>query len=162
MALHCLVALDLSRDMKPGRYSDGGGLCLFVYRNGSRSWYFRYMLNGRLREMGLGSFNAVPLADARKRAAECRLLKSAGTDPIETRRRKREEAMLEEARALTFQQCGEAYIEAHRPSWRSTKHAAQWTSTLKAHAYPVFGGLSVQAVDTYSATIWMRTARQSG
>ncbi len=106
------------------------------------------MLNGRLREMGLGSFNAVTLGEARKRAAECRLLKSGGTDPIEARRRKRQEAKLEEARALTFQQCAESYIKAHQPSWRSAKHAAQWTSTLKAHAYPVFGSLSVQAVDT--------------
>ncbi len=113
MALHCLVALDLSRDMKPGRYSDGGGLCLVVYRNRSRSWVFRYMLNGRLREMGLGSFNAIPLAEARKRASDSCLLKSEGTDPIEARRRKRQEAKLEEARALTFQQCAETYIEPY-------------------------------------------------
>lgn len=98
--------------------------------------------------MGLGSLNDVPLAEARKRAADCRLLKSDGTDPIEARRNKRKEADLEAAKAITFRQCAEAYIEAHKSSWRSAKHAAQWPSTLKTYAYPVFGGLSVQDIDT--------------
>jgi integrase len=152
MALHCLVALDLSRDMKPGRYSDGGGLCLAVNRNGSRSWVFRYMLNRRQREMGLGSFHAVSLSEARKRAAECRLLKSAGTDPIEARHAKwraAEEAKLEAERAgITFRQCAEAYIEAYRHTWTNNKHAEQLTSSLKTYAYPSFGDTSVQTVDT--------------
>jgi integrase len=106
------------------------------------------MLHGRAREMGLGSLNDVSLAEARKRAAECRLLKSGTTDPIEARRSERKEAELAAARALTFKECAEAYIESHRPSWRSAKHAAQWTSTLETYAFPVFGNLSVQAVDT--------------
>ena len=49
---------------------------------------------------------------------------------------------------MTFEQCAEAYIEAHSPGWKNAKHAAQWPSTLQAYAYPVFGGLPVQAVDT--------------
>jgi integrase len=148
MPLHCLVAIDLSRELKPGRYFDGGGLFLQVYANGSRCWCFRYMLRGRAREMGLGSFNSVPLAEARKRAAEYRLLKSSGADPIEVRREKRQQATLKAAQVLTFKQCAESYIAAHRPSWRSLKHAGQWESTLETHAYPVFGNLPVQAVDT--------------
>ena len=148
MALHQLVPLNLSRDMKPGRYPDGGGLYLQVYKNGSRAWCFRYMLDGKAREMGLGSLNAVSLAEARKRASECRRLKCEGTDPIEARRSKRQQAKLEAARALTFQQCAEGYIKTHRPSWRSDKHAEQWPSTLAMYAYPIFGNLPVQTVDT--------------
>src|SRR5262245_37144743 len=41
---------------KPGYYGDGGGLYLQVSKEyGSRDWVFRFMLNGRVREMGLGS-----------------------------------------------------------------------------------------------------------
>ena len=151
-SLHRLKPLILSRELKPGRYGDGGGLGLLVYRNGSRSWYFRYMVRGRLREMGLGSFQAVPLPEARKMAAELRLLKCQGIDPIEARRskwREAEEAKAEAERAcITFRQCGEAYIEAYRPSWRNGKHAEQWTASLETYAYPVLGDTSVQAVDT--------------
>jgi integrase len=48
---------------------------------------------------------------------------------------------------MTFRQCAEAYIEAHRPSWKNAKHAAQWPSTLETYVYPVFGDSPVQAVD---------------
>ena len=135
MALHQLVPLNLSRELKPGRYPDGGGLFLQVFRNGSKSWCFRYMLNGKAREMGLGAFNAVSLAEARKRASACRLLKCEGFDPIESSRSKRQEAQLEAARTLTFRQCAEAYIELHKAGWKSSKHAKQWTSTLETYAY---------------------------
>jgi len=151
-SLHRLKPLILSREMKPGRYGDGGGLGLLVYRNGSRSWYFRYMVRGQLREMGLGSFHAVPLPEARKMAADFRLLKCQGIDPIEDRRSKwrvAEEAKAEAQRVgITFRQCAEAYIEAYRHSWSNDKHAAQWTSSLETYAYPALGDTSVQAVDT--------------
>ncbi len=143
-----LNALSVARIGTPGRHADGGGLYLQVCRGGGRSWVFRFMLHGYAREMGLGSLSDVSLAEARKRAAECRRLKSGEADPIEARRNGRRDAELEAARALTFKQCAEAYIEAHRPSWRNAKHAAQWTSSLETYAYPIFGSISVQAVDT--------------
>jgi integrase len=98
--------------------------------------------------MGLGSADAISLAEARKRAAECRRLKAEAIDPIEARRLERKEAEMEAARSITFKACAEAYMEAHRPSWRNDKHAAQWASTLATYAYPVFGNLPVQDVDT--------------
>lgn len=49
---------------------------------------------------------------------------------------------------MTFDQCAEAYITAHRPSWKNAKHADQWTNTLATYASPVFGQLPVAAIDT--------------
>ena len=43
-----------SRNKEPGYYLDGNGLYLQVSKTGSRSWIFRYTLNGKTREMGLG------------------------------------------------------------------------------------------------------------
>ena len=57
-------------------------------------------------------------------------------------------AKLESAKAITFDACAEAYVEANKSGWRNEKHAAQWTSTLRTYAYPVFGSLPVQSVDT--------------
>jgi Arm DNA-binding domain len=51
----------------------------------SKSWVFRYQVNGRTREMGLGSFNTFGLRDARDRATSCRKLLADGIDPIELR-----------------------------------------------------------------------------
>ncbi|HKF62592.1 MAG TPA: tyrosine-type recombinase/integrase [Dongiaceae bacterium] len=97
--------------------------------------------------MGLGPVADVSLAHARGLAGACRRQLQEGVDPIEARRAQRTAAQLEAANAITFQQCAEAYFAAHKPGWRSAKHARQWTSTLKAYAYPVFGALPVQQID---------------
>jgi integrase len=49
---------------------------------------------------------------------------------------------------MTFDECRDAYIAAHRAGWRNVKHAKQWTATLTAYVTPVFGHLSVAVIDT--------------
>lgn len=51
---------------KPGRYVDGQNLYLNISANGAKSWVFLYTLNGKPREMGLGSSLTFWVADARK------------------------------------------------------------------------------------------------
>jgi integrase len=57
-------------------------------------------------------------------------------------------ARLDAAKAMTFQQCADAYIAAHRAGWRNGKHAAQWNTTLATYAGRVMGTLPVQTIDT--------------
>ena len=132
-------------------WSDGGGLYLQCTSRTDgklrKSWIFRYASSGRERQMGLGSIEVVKLAEAREKAAECRRLHLAGVDPIEHRKAARMQAALDTAKALTFDECRDAYIKAHTAGWRNLKHRQQWQSTLKTHCSPVFGKVSVQAID---------------
>lgn len=98
--------------------------------------------------MGLGSEREISLKEARKRAAACRLLLGDGIDPIEARNAKRAGEALDKAKSITFTECAQAYIKAHRAGWKNAKHADQWTNTLETYCGPVFGSLPVQAVDT--------------
>jgi integrase len=132
---------------KPGMYADGGGLYLQVSEGGA-SWIYRYMLKGVAREMGLGPLMLFGLKEARLKALDARRLRYEGVDPIEARRAARTQTKLDAARALTFKQCAEAYVKAHRAGWRNAKHAAQWDATLATYVEPVIGSLPVQAVDT--------------
>ena len=75
-----------SADKKLG---DGGGLWLEVKKSGSKSWIYRYRLNGKDREMGLGSLANVPLKKARKLASKNRELVGEGIDPIDYRKKRR-------------------------------------------------------------------------
>jgi integrase len=143
-----LTALAVKRVQVRGMHGDGNGLYLQVARGGTKSWVLRYKVAGQSRHLGLGPLHAVSLAEARARAADARRLLVDGLDPIETKRRARTAAQLEAARLMTFDQCAAAYVQAHRPGWRSDKHAAQWPATIKAYASPMFGALPVQAVDT--------------
>ena len=142
-----LSAVEVRSIARKGMYHDGGGLYLQVSASGAKSWILRFMLAGRARAMGLGPLQAIPLAEARKRAAECRRMRVDGIDPIAARGAQRAQRRLEAATAMTFKQCAGAYIEAHKAGWKNPKHAAQWPSTLATYVYPVFGGLPVQAVD---------------
>jgi integrase len=151
-AIGKLPAVALQKPMKPGMHADGGGLYLQVTASGAKSWIFRFMLNGRAREMGLGPLHTISLAEARERARECRKLRLDGVDPVEARKAKRAGERLAAAMAMTFAECAERYIAAHRAGWRNPKHAAQWPSTLQTYAHPVFGSLPVQAIDTALVT----------
>jgi integrase len=143
-----LNPLWVARCKKPGYHADGDGLYLQVSNTGSKSWVLRFMLQGKAREMGLGSLSLVPLAEARQKAKDQRKLLAEGIDPIAARDAQRNQHALEQARRKTFDECAEAYIEAHRAGWRNAKHAEQWTATLSTYASPVFGALPVQAIDT--------------
>jgi integrase len=98
--------------------------------------------------MGMGPLHTVSLAEARKRAAEHRLRRHDGIDPIEARRAERQQKRLDDAKTITFKECAEACINAHRAGWRNAHHATQWTTSIATYAYPVIGELSVQAIDT--------------
>jgi integrase len=157
VTLNKLTALKAGKTKKPGMYGDGGGLYLQVTLGANdgppaRSWVFRYKMPGQgmktSREMGLGPLSTIGLEDARGIAAEARRLCRDGMDPIEARNRKREADRLANAKALTFKDAAIAYITAHRAGWRNAKHADQWTATLETYAYPAFGSLTVQSIDT--------------
>lgn len=136
------------RTAGPGKYGDGGGLWLVVYPTGARNWSLRYMLAGRSREMGLGAYAEVSLAEARERAAELRKVLRSGVDPIEQREAEEKRKTLEAARTLTFVQCAARYIRAHRHGWKNRKHARQWCSTLRTYARPRIGTMAVREIGT--------------
>ena len=50
--------------------ADGGGLYLQVAKGGAKTWIFRFQINGRRRDMGLGSVDKVSLGAARRKASE--------------------------------------------------------------------------------------------
>jgi integrase len=126
---------------KRGFYCDGGGLYLQVSPTGSKSWVFRYTLNGRKRDMGLGSLTTFTLSEARERARKMRQLVAEDIDPLAQRAAKRAAA----ATALTFRQCAERYVTAHESTWRGG--AKPWTTSLEKHVFPTLGDAPVGAIE---------------
>src|SRR5262245_7085267 len=129
-----------------GRYSDGGNLYLQV-ANGGKSWIFQYQRYGRQRDMGLGSARSVSLALARELRDDCHVKLARGLDPIEARSSAVLAARAEHAKQMTFRECVEDYLAVNANKWRNAKHRKEWQATLARYAYPVFGNLSVAAID---------------
>lgn len=121
-----LTAMEVRRLKAPGRHSDGGGLYLNIAKDGGRRrWVFLYALNGKQREMGLGSADDVSLADARTKAEEARALLARGVDPLERKR-----AAARAASVPTFGQVADEHIAVMAPRWKNPKHIDQWKMTL--------------------------------
>lgn len=72
----------LAKATAPGKTNDGDVLYFQVSKSGASSWIFRYKLDGRSREMGLGPFPTVPLIQARQLAADHSKVLNTGTDPL--------------------------------------------------------------------------------
>ncbi len=143
-----LTALQVTKLSKPGLYGDGGGLTLQITKTGAKSWLFRFMREGKPYGMGLGATHTISLMEARQKALDARKLLADGINPLTAKKQSRIAAALENAKMMTFDQCAEAYIAAHRASWKNAKHVDQWTNTLATYASPVFGQLPVAAIDT--------------
>jgi integrase len=145
-----LGALEVQRLTTPGMHFVGevAGLALLVSPTGARSWILRATIAGKRRDMGLGGYPDVTLADARRRARDLREKIDNGIDPIGQRREARAALRAAIAKAMTFNQCVDAYLDAHSEAWRNIKHRQQWPNTLATYAGPIIGGLDVAQIDT--------------
>jgi integrase len=134
-----------------GKHHDGMGL-YFAVRQGAagvtKSWLFRYKFNGKSIWMGLGSYPAITLAQARRKTADARSLLADGEDPLWHKRAHRAAFSQREAKPVpTFAECATAYIASHEAGWRGQRTHANWTRTLRDYAFPVLGHLPVNAID---------------
>ena len=129
---------------EPGKHPDGANLWLQVGPSGSRSWYLRFTLAGRTREMGLGPYPLVGLAEARDKATMQRRLLLDGVDPIEARK-----ARQPTRDPVTFAVAAKQYIAGHEKAWKSADHARQWHNSLGRYVLPAIGERPISAVDTH-------------
>ena len=120
-----------------GRYSDGDGLHLFISKRGNKSWVQRITVDGRRRDIGLGGYPTISLAQARRRASDNREVIGNGRDPVAEKRR---------PSTPTFSEAAQAVHEANKPRWRNGSHTRAWIQTLERHAFPKIGSKPIDAI----------------
>ena len=133
-----LSATQVKALTRPGRHSDGGGLHLYISKAGRKSWVLRITVDGRRRDIGLGAFPSVSVAQAREKTTGIRAAVAEGRDPLAE---KRTPAM------PTFRGAARAVHEANTPRWRNDKHSAGWMQSLERHAMPTLGNTSLGRID---------------
>jgi integrase len=103
-------------------------------------------IDGKRRNLGLGGYPTVSLAEARKAALLNTRMIREGRDPLAEKR----EAIAARQRPPTpaFAEAAETVIEMRRPTWSNAKHAAQWSSTLETYAFPKIGSKLVTDITT--------------
>src|SRR5215469_9059154 len=143
-----LSAVEVNKTKGPAVLHDGGGLYLRVSPTGSKAWVFRFQLDGKRRDMGLGPFPDISLAEARTKALAHRKQRHDGFDPLEARAAQRQAQRLAVAKGRTFREVAEDFIGRNEAGWRNAKHRQQWRNTLATYVYPTIGELPVSAIDT--------------
>lgn len=143
-----LTAVEVRNIAAPGLHAAGGvaGLYLQVAPP-ARSWILRVKIGSRRRDVGLGGFPTVTLAQAREKARAARERVAQGHDPVDDKKAARSALVASQAAAKTFKECALAYIDSHAPSWRNAKHAQQWSNSLATYAYPVLGSMLVRDIE---------------
>src|SRR3546814_9024602 len=136
-------------------------LYLVVRDRGSRAWVLRTQVDGKRRDLGLGSASRLSLAEARTKAADlrARLLRGeeVGAKPA-----------LPQPTVPTFAEAARACHKALKGGWANKRHSDSWLSSLENHIFPAFGSVSVDAVNSVMARdalapIWLtipETARR--
>jgi len=145
-----LTASEVQRLATPGLHAVGSvpGLYLRVLPPPSTAkvWALRFVVNGKRRELGLGGYPVVSLAEAVASAQERRLAALYDGDPAIDRRKADGEERSASRRMVTFAQAAEAYISVHAAGWKHPLHAVQWRRSLELHVYPEIGGLDVLTI----------------
>lgn len=132
-----LTAAGIKSLTEPGRHRADPTLYLVVQPSGSKSWVQRLTIDGRRRDIGLGGYPSVGLAEARTKAMENRSAVAHGQDPSADRRARK---------SPTFREAAEAVHEANRPRWRNAHHTASWMQTLERHAFAKLGVMPVHRI----------------
>ena len=144
---------------RPGRYGDGRGghgLTLLVKPTRiegrlSKTWSQRIRINGRETNLGLGSYPAVTLAEARRRALDNRQAIEEGRNPRANK-------------TPTFEQAADKVIELHSAKWRPGSRSRNiWKSSLRTYVYPTVGGKRIDLITSADlmaclAPIWFTKA----
>ena len=117
-----------------GKYHDGKGLYISITSPGTGKWSYRYRIDHKSREMGLGTFPEISIVDARQKAEDNRRLVLNKIDPIDE---KRKQEVLRKQQNKKFSFIANLYISAKKKEeWRNPKSEQQWRNTITNYAVP--------------------------
>jgi integrase len=128
---------------RPKRVFDGDGLYIELRPNGGKWWRFKYRFDGKEKSLSFGTYPEVPLALARARRTEARMLVAAGTDPSAVRKQAKQKK--QRAAASTLEAVSRAWLARRSAAWTpSTLEAI--TASLENHVFPSLGARPIAEI----------------
>ena len=140
----CALSVLAAKALPAGKHADGQGLWLVKRTHNAGSWMLRVVVHDKRREMGLGRWPDVPIAEARRRAAEARVVLRDGKDPVHERSR-----VKLTARPMTVKEAVEGCFEARKGELKGDGIAGRWMSPLNIHVIPKIGTYPITDVDQH-------------
>lgn len=117
MPLSDIKVRNLKAQEKPYKVSDFEGLFILIKTSGSKSWRFKYRVDGKEKLLVIGDYPAHSLAQARKVRDSAKALLAQGIDPNEAKQE--EKRIREAAKGETFTKLGHAFLAKQRKEGKS-------------------------------------------
>lgn len=143
--LHNVLNQMKAKNLGPGKYSDGQGLWLVKRDKDAGKWILRAIIDGKRREMGLGRWPDVSIAEARERATTARKTIRDGLDPIQQRAKAKRVV-----KRLTLKEAIDGCYKAKQAELKKDGTAGRWMSPLSSHIIPKLGSIPVEDIDQHS------------
>lgn len=144
LVLHNALGQLRAKNLASGKHPDGQGLWLVKRSKDAGKWILRLSVHGKRREMGLGRWPDVSIAEARERSAEARKALRDGVDPIfERAKAKHGSGRLTVAEAIA------SCFEARKAELKHDGEAGRWMSPLKVHIIPKIGRYPIEEVSQH-------------
>jgi len=148
--------------IKKGEYEilDGNGLSIRVYPTGTKSWIFRYTIDGKARRMTLGRYPSTTLAEVRELHGAAMKEVEAGSDPGA----KKQKAEAEAARLKAEREASFTVADLLKEFWDielKEKHSgANAKRMLTKDVLPAWGARKVQDITRRDAVQLMDKVRE--
>ena len=143
--LHNVLNQMKAKNLGPGKYSDGQGLWLVKRDKDAGKWILRVVVSAKRREMGLGRWPDVSIAEARERAATARKALRDGVDPIQARAKSKRVV-----KRLTLKEAIDGCYKAKQAELKKDGTAGRWMSPLSSHIIPKLGSIPVEDIDQHA------------
>jgi integrase len=133
-------------NLKPYRLTDQHGLHLLITPQGGKLWRWKYMFEGKQKEMALGKYPEISLANARVLHSQARALLATGVDPMALRKEAKKEvkakqelqSQAEKDNGFTFEALARQWLAWWRED-KNERYALASERRFETDIFPVIG-----------------------
>ena len=154
---------------KQYKLTDGEGMYLRVYPNGSKYWQLQYWFDGKQKILSIGVWPDVSLINAREKRYEAKKKIKDGINPIEEKRKERQDTLdqahkvnLEtQKQKTTFRLVAQEWYKRVSLQW-TEKHSKNVLRSLQYYVYPDFGERPISEITKQDVIANLRKLESKG
>ena len=154
---------------KQYKLTDGEGMYLRVYPNGSKYWQLQYWFDGKQKILSIGVWPDVSLINAREKRYEAKKKIKDGINPIEEKRKERQDTLdqahkvnLEtQKQKTTFRLVAQEWYKRVSLQW-TEKHTKDVLRSLQNYVYPDFGERPISEITKQDVIANLRKLESKG
>ena len=138
---------------KQYKLTDGEGMYLRVYPNGSKYWQLQYWFDGKQKILSLGVWPNISLKEARDKRFLAKKIIKEGIDPNDEKKERLEKQSFEREeeklrKISTFQKVAHEWFSRQSTQW-TERHSIGVLSSLKMHVFPDLGEIPNYSLASY-------------